>query len=90
MGRRPSKNWPSAASEELKKYLKSERSRAVRLAEALGVGQDTVSRWAHGKRKPDAEQMVRLEEATGIACRAWGMHPEGSGQSPSSKSGAAA
>lgn len=53
-------------NETLKSYLKGERGRAVRLAEALGVSESHVSNMAAGKKGTTPAMLRRIAEITGL------------------------
>lgn len=48
----------------LSDYLRNSGLTHSAFAEKLGVSQVTVHRWATGKRFPDKETILRIEEAT--------------------------
>jgi transcriptional regulator with XRE-family HTH domain len=41
------------------------------LARQLGVSPQWVGDWVHGRAKPSADQMAKLEDLLGIPMRAW-------------------
>lgn len=53
--------------ERLKKLLKDRRISQEILAEAVGVSQNLVSRWATGKNNPDIEQAAAVAEYFGVS-----------------------
>ncbi len=58
--------------EHLKAWLKDQGwgSRAA-LAEALNVRPETISRWAHGQKRPSDAMKTALRKHTGIAEADW-------------------
>jgi Transcriptional regulators len=55
-------------SHPLTTYREAQEPKLTReeLAEKIGVGKSTVSRWESGKRKIDDELLERVSEVTGI------------------------
>lgn len=47
------------------------RGEKAKLAKALGIGQDLVSRWLSGDRVPDTKQRAHLEDLYEIGWRLW-------------------
>jgi transcriptional regulator with XRE-family HTH domain len=90
MSDRHPKTWRSEGSKALKKYLENHLG-LKDLAIKTGFRRDVLSRWSNGKRMPDAEQMLKLQDDIGIPCAAWGMRlGEESGAQPATKSRAVA
>jgi transcriptional regulator with XRE-family HTH domain len=48
----------------LKTFLTLDGNSEAKLAEALGVSQSTINRYANGKRWPDQSMIVRIKAAT--------------------------
>ena len=50
----------------LKKYRKQNNLTQQGLADRLGIGRFTVSRWENGKSKPEGEALKRVCRLTGL------------------------
>lgn len=53
----------------LDEYLRTAELSHSAFAERLGVAQVTVHRWVKGKRFPDKDTILRIEDATGQMVR---------------------
>ncbi len=60
----------SAAAVRLKTAL-TPRMTQAKLAERLGVSQQAVSSWLHGRARPEPEKMAAIEKILGIPMAAW-------------------
>jgi DNA-binding transcriptional regulator YdaS (Cro superfamily) len=59
---------------DLKSFLKS--TKAVYLAQDLGIPAVLISQWSHGIRRIPAERCIQIEAATGGQVRCEDMRPD--------------
>lgn len=57
--------------EMLERAMAAKNLRAVDLAEALVVGEGTVSRWLAGHRRPGLASAIQIERLLGIPVDTW-------------------
>ncbi len=68
---------PDDAPNEGAKMLRSRalRTKWARLEELTGIGRDNLMRYAGGRRRPDVDERVSLENTLGIPAESWFQEP---------------
>ena len=56
---------PSQSAKLISRLLADSEMRQNQLADKLGVSEDAVSRWVHGRAKPLGDTLIRIIAATG-------------------------